>query len=214
MPKRGSAVHVSTHRRHYVGKDGVERDYVTHLLRRSYRQDGKVMNETVANLSHLPGELIEMIRAALAGQAFVAAASAATVTRSRPHGHVAAVHAQAKALGPPALLGPAGRGRGISVPLVIARVCRPASKLATPRWWADTTLADDLGVADATTDEVYAAMDWLQGRQEAIEAKLVRTHLAGVANPDRLAPVDLSSSRVTGRHCPLAAPRDSRGREK
>src|SRR5664280_2008350 len=99
MPKRGSAVHVSTHRRHYVGKDGVERDYVTHLLRRSYRQDGKVMNETVANLSHLPGELIEMIRAALAGQAFVAAASAATVTRPRPHGHVAAVHAQAKALG-------------------------------------------------------------------------------------------------------------------
>jgi hypothetical protein len=68
----------------------VEWDYVTHLLRRSYRQDGKVMNETVANLSHLPGELIEMIRAALAGQAFVAAASAATVTRSRPHGHVAA----------------------------------------------------------------------------------------------------------------------------
>jgi hypothetical protein len=108
MPKRGSAVHLSTHRRHYVGKDGVERDDVTHLLRRSYRQDGKVMNETVANLSHLPGELIEMIRAALAGQGFVAAASAATVTRSRPHGHVAAVHAQAKALGPAGIVGPGG----------------------------------------------------------------------------------------------------------
>src|SRR5664280_690860 len=68
MPKRGSAVHVSTHRRHYVGKDGVERDYETHLLRRSYREDGKVKNETVANLSHLPADLIEMIRASLAGQ--------------------------------------------------------------------------------------------------------------------------------------------------
>src|SRR5450759_2484390 len=84
MPKRGSAVHVSTHRRQYVGKDGVERDYETHLLRRSYREDGKVKNETVANLSHLPADLIEMIRASLAGEAFVPAAAVATVARTRP----------------------------------------------------------------------------------------------------------------------------------
>src|SRR5659263_492613 len=127
MPKRGNAVHVSTHRRHYVGKDGVERDYVTHLLRRSYRQDGKVKNETVANLSHL---------------------------------------------------------------------------------------AADLGVADATTDEVYAGMDWLQARQDAIETKLVRTHLSGPGNPDRLALFDLSSSWVTGRCCPLAARGYSRDGKK
>jgi hypothetical protein len=214
MPKRGSAVHVSTHRRHYVGKDGVERDYETHLLRRSYREDGKVKNETVANLSHLPADLIEMIRGSLAGQAFVPAAAAATVTRTRPHGHVAAVHAQAKALGLPALLGPAGRDRDIALALVIARVCRPGSKLATTRWWADTTLADDLGVADATTDEVYAAMDWLVERQEAIETKLVRTHLTSPANPDRLALFDLSSSWVTGRCCPLAARGYSRDGKK
>src|SRR5674536_129768 len=214
MPKRGSAVHVSTHRRHYVGKDGVERDYVTHLLRRSYREDGKVKNETVANLSHLPADLIEMIRASLAGQAFVPAAAAATVARSRPHGHVAAVHAQAKALGLPGLLGPAGRDRDIALALIIARVCRPGSKLATTRWWADTTLAADLGVADATTDEVYAAMDWLAGRQDGIEAKLVRTHLAGAANPDRLTLFDLSSSWVTGTHCPLAARGYSRDGKK
>src|SRR5450759_721487 len=205
MPKRGNAVHVSTHRRHYVGKDGVERNYETHLLRRSYREDGKVKNETVANLSHLPADLIEMIRASLAGQAFVPAAAAATVARTRPHGHVAAVHAQAKALGLPALLGPAGRDRDIALALIIARVCRPGSKLATTRWWADTTLAADLGVADASTDEVYAAMDWLAGRQDAIESKLVRTHLTSPANPDRLALFDLSSSWVTGRCCPLAA---------
>src|SRR5450756_2371123 len=214
MPKRGSAVHVSTHRRHYVGKDGVERDYETHLLRRSYREDGKVKNETVANLSHLPADLIEMIRASLAGQAFVPAAAAATVARTRPHGHVAAVHAQAKALGLPALLGPAGRDRDIALALIIARVCRPGSKLATTRWWADTTLAADLGVADATTDEVYAGMDWLAGRQDAIEAKLVRAHLAGAGNPDRLALFDLSSSWVTGRCCPLAARGYSRDGKK
>ncbi|HZY00005.1 MAG TPA: IS1634 family transposase [Dermatophilaceae bacterium] len=214
MPKRGSAVHVSTHRRHYVGKDGVERDYETHLLRRSYREDGKVKNETVANLSHLPADLIEMIRASLTGEAFVPAAVVATVARTRPHGHVAAVHAQAKALGLPALLGPAGRDRDIALALIIARVCRPASKLATTRWWADTTLAADLGVADASTDEVYAAMDWLAGRQEAIEAKLVRTHLTGPANPDRLALFDLSSSWVTGKHCSLAARGYSRDGKK
>jgi Transposase DDE domain len=214
MPKRGSAVHVSTHRRHYVGKDGVIRDYETHLLRRSYREDGKVKNETVANLSHLPADLIEMIRASLAGEAFVPAAAVATVTRTRPHGHVAAVHAQAKALGLPALLGPAGRERDIALALIIARVCRPGSKLATTRWWADTTLADDLGVADATTDEVYAAMDWLVRRQEAIETKLVRTHLTGPGNPDRLALFDLSSSWMTGRCCPLAARGYSRDGKK
>ena len=214
MPKRGSAVHVSTHRRHYVGKDGVERDYETHLLRRSYREDGKVKNETVANLSHLPADLIEMIRASLAGEAFVPAAAVATVARTRPHGHVAAVHAEAKALGLPALLGPAGRDRDIALALIIARVCRPGSKLATTRWWTGTTLAADLGVADATTDEVYAAMDWLAGQQEAIETKLVRTHLVGAANPDRLALFDLSSSWVTGRHCPLAARGYSRDGKK
>jgi Transposase DDE domain len=205
---------VSTHRRHYVGKDGVVRDYETHLLRRSYRQDGKVKNETVANLSHLPGELIEIIRASLAGQAFVPAATAATVTRTLPHGHVAAVHAQAKALGFPGLLGPAGRDRDIALALVIARVCRPGSKLATTRWWADTTLAADFGVADASTDEVYAGMDWLETRQDSVEAKLVRTHLAGPGNPDRLALFDLSSSWVTGRCCPLAARGYSRDGKK
>jgi len=214
MSKQGSAVHVSTHRRHYIGKDGVARDYETYLLRRSYREDGKVKNETVANLSHLPADLIEMIRGSLAGQAFVPAAAVATVSRTRPHGHVAAVHAQAKALGLPALLGPAGRDRDIALALVIARVCRPGSKLATTRWWAGTTLAADLGVADATTDEVYAGMDWLVGRQEAIETKLVRTHLAGAANPDRLALFDLSSSWVTGRCCPLAARGYSRDGKK
>jgi hypothetical protein len=112
------------------------------------------------------------------------------------------------------LLGPAGRDRDIALALIIARVCQPASKLATTRWWTDTTLADDLGVADASTDEVYAAMDWLAARQDGIEAKLVRTHLAGAANPDRLALFDLSSSWVTGKHCSLAARGYSRDGKK
>jgi hypothetical protein len=96
----------------------------------------------------------------------------------------------------------------------VARVCKPASKLATTRWWADTTLAHDLGVADASTDEVYAALDWLVGQQDAIEAKLARKHLTGEANPDRLALFDLSSSWMTGSCCPLAARGYSRDGKK
>jgi Transposase DDE domain len=214
MPKRGGAVHVTTHRRHYTGKDGVERVYETSLLRRSYREDGKVRNETVANLSHLPGDVIEVVRRSLNGDEFVPAASHATVARSLPHGHVAAVTAQAKALGLPGLLGPAGRYRDLAFALVVARVCRPASKLATTRWWADTTLAEDLGVAEASTDEVYAAMDWLADRQDSIEAGLARRHLSTDVNPDRIAMFDLSSSWMTGRHCPLAAHGYSRDGKK
>ncbi|MGH3989445.1 MAG: IS1634 family transposase [Pseudonocardiaceae bacterium] len=190
------------------------RTYETHLLRRSFREGGKVKNETVANLSHLPGEVIEVIRRSLAGEILVPAGSAVTVTRSRPHGHVAAVHAQAAALGLPALLGPPGRNRDLALALIIARVVKPGSKLATSGWWADTTLGVDLGVAGASTDEVYAAMDWLLGRQDAIEAALAARHLAPGANPSRMALFDLTSAWVEGRHCPLAARGYSRDGKK
>ena len=195
---------MTTHRRHYVGKDGAARDYETHLLRRSWREGGKVRNETVANLSHLPSDLISVIRRSLAGEAFVPASAAATVTRSVPHGHVAAVCAQAVALGLPALLGPAGRHRDLAMALIISRVVHPGSKLATASWWDDTSLGVDLDVAGASTDEVYAAMDWLLGRQDAIEAKLATRHLAAEANPSRMALFDLSSSWMEGTCCPLA----------
>ena len=193
-------MHVATTRRHYVDKDGQQRTYETHLLRRSYRDGGKVKNETLANLSHLPAETIELVRAALEGEVFVPAGGV-RVARSLRHGHVAAVWAQARALGLADLLGPAGRMRDIAVALVVARVVRPASKLATRRWWTDTTLATDLGVADASRDEVYAALDWLAGHQDHIERQLAARHLADGG----LAYFDLSSSWLTGRCCPLAA---------
>ena len=212
--ERTGAMHVAKVSKKYVTKDGVSRESVAYLLRRTYRDGVRVRHETLANLSALPQATLEAVRVSLTGQALVVPGQDLEVTGSRPHGHVAAVHAQAKALGLPALLGPAGRDRDIALALIIARVCRPASKLATTRWWTDTTLADDLGVADATTDEVYAAMDWLVGRQDGIETKLVRTHLAGPGNPDRLALFDLSSSWMTGRCCPLAARGYSRDGKK
>jgi hypothetical protein len=196
MPTRGGSVHVVTTRRHY--KDKV---YETTLLRRSYRQGGKVKSETVGNLSHLPAEAIVAIRQILKGEQLVTAASRAEIGRSLQHGHVALIWQAARQLGLPALLGPPGRQRDLALALIVARVLRPASKLATTRWWHDTTLAEDLGVAGASTDEVYAAMDWLGGRQDHLEHALVRRHL----EPGGLALFDLSSSYLEGHHCQLAA---------
>ena len=173
MTFTGGKVHVvRVTKTGYVDKQGRRRDYSSAYLRRTYREAGKVKNETVANLSMLPDHLIDLIDAGLKGQQLVPAAAAVTITRSLPHGHVAAVHAMAARLGLPALLGPAGRQRDLALALIISRVVAPASKLATLTWWADTTLGADLGVDGASTDDLYAAMDWLDDRQDAIEAKL------------------------------------------
>jgi hypothetical protein len=137
-----------------------------------------------------------------------------TITGSLPHGHVAAVYAMARTLGLPALLGPAGHQRDLALALVISRVARPGSKLSTASWWAGTTLGADLGVAGASTDDIYAAMDWLGGRQDAIEAELARRHLAPEPNPARMALFDLSSSWLEGTRCPLAARGYSRDGKK
>ena len=188
-------MHVVTTRRHY--KDKV---YETTLLRRSYREGGKVKTETLANLSHLPPEAIAAVRASLAGQTLVAASEGFEVERSLPHGHVAAVCAMARELGLAKLLGPACAERDLALALVVARACQPASKLATTRWWASTTLGPDLGVEGASTDDVYAAMDWLFSRQGDIEVALARRHLA----PGGRVLYDLSSSWVEGSCCPLA----------
>ncbi len=194
-------MHVTTQRRHYTGKDGRDRVYETHLLRRSWREDGKVRNETVANLSQLPAETIGLVRRSLAGEQFIPASAGAAVARSLPHGHAAAVAAMARKLGFPALLGPPGPARDLAYALVISRVIRPGSKLSTASWWQDVTLGPDLGVAGASTDDIYAAMDWLAARQDRIERELARRHL----REGGIAMFDLSSSWVEGRHCELAA---------
>jgi len=207
-------MHVAKVSKKYVTQSG-PRESVSYLLRRTYRDGGKVKHETLANLSALPPATLQAVRASLTGQTLAAAAGAAAeVTRSRPHGHVAAVAAQATALGLPGLLGPAGRMRDVALALIIARVIKPGSKLATTSWWADTTLAEDLGVAGAGIDEVYAGMDWLVARQDSIEKALAARHLNAQVNPARLALFDLSSSWVTGTHCPLAARGYSRDGKK
>jgi hypothetical protein len=214
MTARSSAMHVARNRRTYVAKSGERRVYESVLVRRTYREGGKVRHETLANLSALPGEAVAAIEATLKGERLVPAGQAAAIAGSLPHGHVAAVHAMAVKLGLPALLGPAGRPRDLVMALIVSRVVKPRSKLSTLTWWPDTTLGTDLGVAGASTDDIYAAMDWLEGRQDAIEAELARRHLAADVNPARMALFDLSSSWMEGRCCPLAARGYSRDGKK
>ena len=204
MLEQPTAMHVVRIKSRHTDRQGRERVYESRLLRRTYREGGTVRNETLANLSKLPDRIVDAVEAALKGEALTPAGqAAASVARSLPHGHVAAAWAMARKLGLPALLGPAGRDRDLALALVISRAVHPGSKLATVAWWGDVTLGADFGIEGATTDEAYAAMDWLQGRQEIIEKKLARRHLAPGANPSRMALFDLSSSWLEGSHCPL-----------
>ncbi len=196
MAKRSGTAHVVTTTRKYKNKV-----YSTHLLRRSYREDGKVKNETLGNLSHLPDALVDLVRRSLQGETFVPLDQAFEVVDSRHHGAVQAVTAAMQRLGFASLLATkTSRERDLVCAMVAARIIAPHTKLATTRWWHTTTLAKDFSVADAVEDELYAAMDWLLSRQERIEAKLAARHLA----EDSLVLYDLSSSYFEGRTCPLA----------
>lgn len=181
-----------------------DREYVYHFVRQSYREGGKVKHRTLANLSHLPSPVIELVRRALAGDPAALAASEGPleIRSSLPHGHVAAVLGMARTLGLDSLLGSGpGRAAALVMAMLVARICDPASKLATAQRLADSTLALRLGVTGASEDELYGALDWLLTRQDAIEAELVARHLGGGS----LVLYDVTSTYVTGRACPLAA---------
>jgi transposase len=198
------SMHVAEVVRKYETKAGPSESR-SYLLRRSFREDGKVRHETLANLSALPPQAVAALREVLAGKTLVVADEGFELLRARPHGHVAAVAAQAKALGFPELLGPSCKERDIAYALVLSRVVRPKPKLATLSWWKDTTLYEDLGLEEVSTDEAYAAMDWLYERQDVIERALSRRHLSVSSNPSGRAYFDLSSSWMEGRTCPLAS---------
>ena len=196
MPARTGTAHVVTTVRKYK-----DRIYRTHLLRRSYREGATVKNETLGNLSHLPEALVELIRRALQGEIFVPLAEAFAVVQSRSHGAVQAVAAMMHRLGFAALIAAKpSREREWVLAMVAARIVAPHTKLATTRWWHTTTLAEDFGVAEASEDDLYAAMDWLLARQDSIQKKLATRHLSAGG----MVLYDLSSSYFEGSTCPLA----------
>jgi len=189
-------MHVSTTTR----RSG-DREYTATLLRRSFRQDGKVKKETLANLSHLPPAAIEAIRRVLAGETLVSAEDAFAIERSLPAGHVNAALVMARRLELAKLLDrSASRERDLCMAMILGRVIAPASKLGMVRALGQSTLASEFGVEGADEDDLYAAMDWLLKRQNAIEDRLAARHL----RDGEMVLYDVSSSYFEGRTCPLA----------
>src|SRR5260370_20592679 len=211
MAKRGGSAHVATIKT--KGKDGAE--YTSHLLRRSYREGGKVRHENLGNLSHLAPEVIDAIRAMLAGRRLVDLDEDFEITRSLPHGHVAAVLGVLRDLDLERLIGRERcRERDLVVAMIVQRLIAPGSKLSATRRFAQTTLSDELSLSEVTEPELLAAMDWLLERPGRIERTLARRHLQGAGEGDRFVLYDLSSSYVEGRCCPLPTLRYSPDRRK
>ncbi len=199
MSARGGAVHVATTRRRYK-----ERVYETHLLRRTFREHGKVKHETLGNLSHLPPAALDAVRRVFKGEALVSAHDRFECVRSLPHGHVVAVLGTLRTLGLDTLLAARRRReRELVIAMIVARILTPGSKLATARAvaaeTAQTSLGELLDVEDADEDQLYAAMDWLLARQARIETTLASRHL-----DNTLVLYDVTSSYFEGRTCPLA----------
>lgn len=204
--RKTGAVHVVTNRRH-----GKHREYVTHLLRRSYREGGRVKNETVGNISHLPEHVVELVRRALRGEALLGAEDAFEIERSLPAGHVSAVLCAARRLDLARTIDRSpSRQRSLVMAMVAQRVLSAGSKLQTARSLGQSTLASELSLEGASEDELYRALDWLGERQQRIEDRLARRHL----KDGTLVLYDLSSSYFEGRTCPLAARGYSRDRKR
>lgn len=185
----------------YVAKIPNRNSPPTYLLRESYRENGQVKNRTVANISHLPVEQIQLLSRVLKGEQLLPSDGVFRITRSLPHGHVQAVLDMFTYLNLPRLIASQPcRERDLILAMIAQRILDPGSKLATTRLWKNTTLGERLNVVDAEVDELYLAMDWLLRRQKRIENKLAKRHLQ---NGD-LVHYDVSSSSYTGATCILA----------
>jgi hypothetical protein len=171
------------------------------LLRQGHREGGRVVKKTIANLSHWPKEKVETFRRFLKGEPLVSADDALRVESSVPHGHVMAVLGTMRKLGMEAIISSQPcRERSLVMGMIAERLLHPGSKLATARTWHHSSLADELGVTDASVEELYFALDWLLARKARIEAKLAKRHL----EEGSLVLYDASTSFYTGRTCPLA----------
>ena len=176
-------------------------EYSSVLVRQSYREGGKVKHRTLANLSKLPPNVVETVRAMLRGEQVGPLADSFEIVRSLPHGNVLAVLGQLRKLGLDKLIAARPRReRELATAMIASRVLEPASKLATVRSFDSSTLASELGVADADEDELYAAMDWLLEQQPKMESALARRHLA----EGGLVLYDLTSVYMEGGKCELA----------
>lgn len=198
VPRRGGQAHVATIRT--KGKGGAI--YTSYLLRRSYRDGGKVKHENLGNLSHLPIEVIDAIRAMLQGRRLVDLDDGFEIERSLPHGHVAAALGVFRSLDLERLLARERcRERDLCVAMICQLVIGSCSKLSMTRRFSQTTLGDELSLGEVSEAELLGAMDWLLDRQDRVQRTLARRHLTD----DGFVLYDLSSSYLEGRCCELAA---------
>jgi len=171
------------------------------LLREGWREGKKTHKRTLANLSHWPQHKIETFRRLLQDEPLVSPQDLLSTHKTLPHGHVEAILRAIRKLGLDSILAAKPcRERDLVLAMIVQRLLDPASKLATTRHWHSTTLAEELGVGEATEDDLYQAMDWLLERQGRIEKKLAARHLEEGA----LVLYDVSSSYYEGHRCPLA----------
>lgn len=181
------------------------------LLREAWREGSRVRKRTIANLTDWPEAQVEALRRVLKGERLAPVDDVFTITRSLPQGHVEAVLRTIGQLELDKMIySRRCRERDLVVAMITEQLIHPCSKLATTRLWHSTTLAEELGVADADEEELYRALDWLLSRQEAIERKLASRHLSEGA----AVLYDVSSSYYEGRTCPLVRFGHSRDRKK
>ena len=182
------------------------------LLRESYRdENGQTQKRTLANLSKLPGDVVEALKAILKGGTLIGTGpDDLQIERSLPHGHVAAVLGMIRKIGLDRLIlstakdAEARRNCDLVVAMMLDRLIAPRSKLGFVRAVDEETASTSLGavlvLGQVREREAYEALDWLLERQVRIENGLARRHLEdGV-----LVLYDVSSSYFEGRHCPLA----------
>jgi transposase len=175
------------------------------LLRESSRQGDKIVKRTLANLSDWPAAQVDLLRRVLKGESLLSASDALEIERSLPHGHVAAVLGTLRHIGLELTLARARSSeRDLVCAMIVARLLAPASKLATARGLREQTATSSLGVVlgldTVDEDRLYAAMDWLLGRQTRIEDQLAQRHL----EEGSVVLYDVTSTYFEGRHCPLA----------
>ena len=175
------------------------------LLREGWREGRKTRKRTLANLSHWPPAKVNLLRRVLQGETLLSPSEVLLLSRSLPHGHVAAVLGTLRRLGLEKLLDRKHhRQRDLVVAMIVARLIEPQSKLATARGFrqetASASLGEVLGLQAADEDDLYQAMDWLLPRQQRIERGLAQRHLS----EGSLVLYDLSSTYFEGRQCPLA----------
>ena len=195
MDPKNASMHVS----HVVSRRG-EKEYHSYLVRRSYREGGKVKHETVANVSKLPPAAIEALSLALSKKAVVEAGSDFEIISSKRHGASQLLYALAKSSHLIDALGKNSKEKNLVLAMIISQALSPSSKLASVNYLSNSTLADELGISGCDVDDYYSALDWLLDKQDQIESFLIKSHLG----TGSMLLYDLSSSYMEGTKCPLS----------